>query len=264
MPHSACSQHVDNTQRLQVVLKSPCVFISVNASCPAWPNGVCPRSCASRIASTEVFVEPQAARHRARDLRNLETVGERVRNRIAFVIDEDLVLYSRRAKCGGVNKMRVARRCNSRASHGRRFAPAPAAAVVGPNRVARQLRHRDGCREHRGERRPGDHFRGEQRGTDARSRMSAFLPPSTFLSHPHQLPGNGSTPRSGAVNRQPARSSNAARRATSGALIKPRCCDRRAASSVRHCFPVQPGAVPNPFRSHGRNVWPRLRRRAAC
>ena len=47
-----------------------------STSSPMWPNGGWPRSCPSPIASVRSSLRPQRPRHRARDLRRLQRVGE--------------------------------------------------------------------------------------------------------------------------------------------------------------------------------------------
>ena len=137
----ALFQQVDDTQRLQVVLESAMRFHAVVQCVLA---GMAERRVTEVVRERDrldqVFVESQAARDRARDLCNLEAVGEARAEQIAFVIDEDLGLIFETAKCSGVNNA-VAVALQLAAPHGRRFAPAPAAAVEGANRVARQLRH---------------------------------------------------------------------------------------------------------------------------
>ena len=65
---------------------------SLSASCPACPNGVCPRSWARQIASDELLVELQRTRDRARDLRHFQRMREAGAVQVSLVIDEHLGL----------------------------------------------------------------------------------------------------------------------------------------------------------------------------
>ena len=76
---------------------------SSSASCPAWPKGVWPRSCASAIASTRSSFEPQRARDRAAELRDLERMRQPRAEQVAFVVEEHLRLVDQAAERGGVH-----------------------------------------------------------------------------------------------------------------------------------------------------------------
>src|SRR5262245_61834053 len=51
----------------------------------------------------QILIEAQRAADRARDLRDLETMGQPCAVMIALVIDEDLRLVGQPAKCSGVD-----------------------------------------------------------------------------------------------------------------------------------------------------------------
>ena len=100
----ALLQHVDHAQRLQIVLEAAVRF---HAGVQRILPGVAERRVAEvmrqRDGFDQVFVEPQVARDRAADLRNLEAVRKPRAKQVAFVIDEYLGLVFEPAERGGMN-----------------------------------------------------------------------------------------------------------------------------------------------------------------
>src|ERR1700754_3558117 len=86
-------EQVDDTQRLQVVLEAAVVLHArVERVLSRVPERRVPQVVRERDRLDEIFVEPQVARDRSRDLRDLERVRQPRAEEIAFVIDEDLRL----------------------------------------------------------------------------------------------------------------------------------------------------------------------------
>jgi hypothetical protein len=63
-----------------------------SASCPAWPNGVWPRSCASAIASTRSSFSCSERAIERPELRHLQRVRQPGAEQVALVVEEDLGL----------------------------------------------------------------------------------------------------------------------------------------------------------------------------
>ena len=74
-PCAVALELLDDAQRLLDVVEAVGHQLASTFS-PAWPNGVWPRSWPITIASVSDLVEAERARHRARDLRDLERVGD--------------------------------------------------------------------------------------------------------------------------------------------------------------------------------------------
>ncbi len=65
---------------------------------PAWPKGVCPRSWPKAIASAKSFVQPQGARDRPGDARDLERVRHAGAVVVALRLQKTCVLCMSRRK----------------------------------------------------------------------------------------------------------------------------------------------------------------------
>ena len=76
---------------------------SLSVSCPAWPKGVWPRSCASATASTKSSFRPKRPGDGAAQLRDFERVREPRAKQIAFVVQKHLCFVDQPPECGGVH-----------------------------------------------------------------------------------------------------------------------------------------------------------------
>ena len=84
--------------------KPPCGAMQASsASSPVWPNGVWPRSWPSAIASARSSSSAQRLGERARDLRDLDRVGQARAEMVALVVDEHLRLVGEAAEGGGMD-----------------------------------------------------------------------------------------------------------------------------------------------------------------
>ena len=74
-----------------------------SASSPVWPNGRMAEIVAERDRLGEIVVEPERAGERARDLRDLDRMGEPGAEMVALVMDEHLGLVGEPAEGGGMD-----------------------------------------------------------------------------------------------------------------------------------------------------------------
>ena len=158
-----------------------------SASCPAWPNGVWPRSCASAIASVRSSSSRRLRATERADLRHLEAVREPRAEEIAFVVDEHLRLVLEPPESGRMDDA-VAVALVLAAAARRRLAVAPAADALGraPRSGAAVLTHARRAARALGQRaRRAPRRRRPRRAL--RSRMNRMPPALHLLVVPHQL-----------------------------------------------------------------------------
>ena len=91
-PCAVVLEHVDDAQALLVVLEAAGHRASSSTRSPAWPNGVCPRSWPSAMASVSSSWSAQHLGDRPGDLRHLERVRQARPVVIAGRREEDLRL----------------------------------------------------------------------------------------------------------------------------------------------------------------------------
>ncbi len=145
----ALLEEVHDAQRLEVVLEAA---VGLHAGVQRVLAGVAERRMAEIVGEGDglgqVLVEAQAARHRARDLGDLQAVGEARAEEIPFVVDEHLRLVLEPTEGAGMDDA-VAVALVLAAPARRRLAVAPAAGALGARRVRCGLTHAQGLRRAR-------------------------------------------------------------------------------------------------------------------
>ena len=111
----------------------------VNASSLAWPNGPCPQSCPSAIASVSATFSRHARRDARGHLGDLERVGE-ARALVVLREHEHLGLARQAPERGGPVQDPVPVPLEARARRVGLLRPRPVAGAAGPRRARRELR----------------------------------------------------------------------------------------------------------------------------
>ena len=137
----ALLEQIDYAQRLQIVLEAAVRFHAlVERVLAGVAKGGVPEIVCKRDRLHQIFIEFQAARHRARDLRDLEAVRESRAKQVAFVIDEDLGLVFEAAERRRVNDT-VAVALEFGAANRRRLVSAAPTRIVRTHRIGRKVSH---------------------------------------------------------------------------------------------------------------------------
>ena len=137
----ALLQHIDDTQRLQVVLEAAVVFHAfVERVLAGVAEGRMPEVVRQRNGFDQVFVEPEITRHGTADLRDFDAVGQAGTKQVAFMIHENLGLVLEASKSRGMDDA-IAVALELRPADRRCFRYLPATGFCRIGGVSRQFNH---------------------------------------------------------------------------------------------------------------------------